>query len=95
MECSDNGSTGPQQPGGKKGFEIDRLDFECDGRFNNQTGFTCSGYFIDAGEPQGKKGNDRDFISVMIADSGGNPVAKCEGDFEGGNIQIHPPVGKP
>lgn len=95
VECLDSGSTGPGQPGGKKGLEVDTLVFDCTGRLNNEDGFTCAGSFLDAGEPQGKKGNGFDHIEVAVSDSGGNVVAECAGDLDGGNIQIHPPVGQP
>jgi hypothetical protein len=95
IECVDMGSTGPGQPGGKKGLEVDTLFFECDGLFNHLPGYTCDGYFKDSGEPHGKKNNDRDEINFTVRDSGGSVVAECIGDLEGGNIQIHPPVGKP
>ncbi len=94
VECIDMGSTGPQQPGGKKGLEVDTLIFECDGLFNHESGFTCDGYLKDAGEPHGKKANDRDEISMTVRNSQGDIVAECIGDLEGGNVQIHPPVGK-
>ena len=93
VECIDMGSTGPQQPGGRKGLEVDTLFFECTGLFNHDSGYTCDGYFKDAGEPQGKKGNDHDEINFTVRDSNGDVVADCTGDLEGGNIQIHPPVG--
>ena len=93
VECTNMGSTGPQQPGGKKGLEVDTLFFTCTGLFNHQSGYTCDGYFKDAGEPAGKKNNDRDEINFAVRDSGGGVVAECTGDLEGGNIQIHPPVG--
>jgi hypothetical protein len=93
VRCEDRGSTGPQQPGGKKGLEVDTLLFECDGRFNNEPGFSCEGYLLDAGEPQGKKNNDRDQISLTVKNSGGDVVAVCEGELDGGNVQIHPPNG--
>ncbi len=96
VECySDNTDTGPQQPGGNKGFDIDRLDFSCSGRFNNASGYTCSGYLIDAGEPSGKKENDKDMLVMEIRDSEQEIVATCEGKLDGGNVQLHPPVGKP
>jgi hypothetical protein len=95
IECVDMGSTGPQQPGGKKGLVVDTLFFECDGLFNHLPGYTCDGYFKDSGEPQGKKANDRDEINFTVRDSVGAVVAECIGDMEGGNVQIHPPVGKP
>ena len=86
-------STGPQQPGGKKGLQVDTLLFECSGRLNNVSGFSCVGYLHDGGEPQGKKGNDHDAIHLEIFDSGGGLVAECSGELDGGNVQIHPPVG--
>jgi hypothetical protein len=89
--CEDRGSTGPQQPGGKKGLEVDTLLFECTGKFNNQTGYTCDGYLLDAGEPQGKKGNDKDRIQLTVYDGSGAVVAECAGELDGGNVQIHPP----
>ena len=94
LGCEDSGSTGPQQPGGKKGLEVDTLFFDCTGRFNNEDGYTCEGYLKDAGEPAGKKDNDHDEISMTVKDADGNIVAECIGDLEGGNVQIHPPVGK-
>jgi len=92
VQCFDSGSTGPQQPGGKKGLEVDTLEFDCTGRLNNESGYTCSGFFRDAGEPAGKKGNDFDEISVQIFDASQQVVAECVGELDGGNIQIHPPV---
>jgi hypothetical protein len=92
VACTDEGSTGPQQPGGKKGLEVDTLFFTCNGLFNHESGFTCDGYFKDAGEPAGKKGNDHDEINFTVR-SGETVVAECTGDLEGGNVQIHPPVG--
>lgn len=93
LECADMGSTGPQQPGGKKGLEVDTLFFDCTGLFNHESGFTCNGYFKDAGEPAGKKTNDRDEINFTVRNSNEDVVAECSGDLEGGNVQIHPPVG--
>lgn len=93
--CEDRSGTGPGQPGGKKGLVEDTLLFECEGRFNNQGGYTCSGFLLDGGEPGGKKGNDPDQIQMVVFDSGGSEVARCEGILSGGNVQIHPPVGKP
>lgn len=91
VRCEDRGSTGPQQPGGKKGLEVDTLVFDCTGRLNNTTGFTCGGYLLDAGEPQGKNGNDNDQIQLTVYDSGGAVAAECSGELDGGNVQIHPP----
>jgi hypothetical protein len=93
IQCLDMGSTGPQQPGGKKGLEVDTLEFECTGKLNNMPGYTCSGFFKDGGEPAGKKGNDKDQIHVEILDPNGAPAAECSGELDGGNIQIHPAKG--
>ena len=90
VRCENRGSGGPGQPGGKKGLEEDTLVFQCNGRFNNQDGYTCTGYLLDAGEPQGKKGNNNDQIQLIVRDGGGTEVATCEGELDGGNVQIHP-----
>lgn len=93
LRCADMVPTGPQQPGGKKGLEVDTLFFDCTGLFNHEEGFSCDGYFQDAGEPQGKKANYHDEINFTVRDSSNEVVAECIGDLEGGNVQIHPPVG--
>ncbi len=95
VACEDRSRTGPGQPGGKKGLVEDTLLFECEGRFNNQGGYTCSGFLLDGGEPGGKKGNDADQIQMVVFDPAGAEVARCEGILSGGNVQIHPPVGQP
>ena len=95
LRCENSDSTGPQQPGGKKGLEVDTLFFECTGRFNNVSGYTCEGFLLDGGEPAGKQGNDPDHIQMIVKDGAGAEVARCEGDLDGGNVQIHPPVGQP
>ncbi|MBY6095140.1 hypothetical protein [Ferrimonas balearica] len=92
VRCTDEVEGGPQQPGGNKGLVVDTLYFECTGRFNNNNGYTCDGFLQDAGEPSGKKGNGYDNIQMVIYDGDNNEVARCEGDLDGGNIQIHPPV---
>ncbi len=91
--CESTGSTGPEQPGGKKGFDIDKLNFACTGRFNNEPGYTCRGFFFDGGEGGPKENNDPDAIQFIVEDSSGTEVARCEGDLHGGNVQLHPPVG--
>lgn len=90
--CEDRSQTGPGQPGGKKGLVDDTLLFECNGRYNHQTGYTCAGYVLDGGEPGGKNGNDPDRIEFVVSDQSGE-VARCEGILSGGNVQIHPAVG--
>ncbi|MBY5991600.1 hypothetical protein [Ferrimonas balearica] len=92
VRCEDEVEGGPQQPGANKGLVVDTLYFECTGRFNNDDGYTCDGYLQDAGEPAGKRGNGYDRISMVIYDGQGSEVARCEGDLDGGNVQIHPPV---
>ncbi len=93
--CEDRSDTGPGQPGGKKGLVEDTLLFECEGRFNGGWGYTCNGFLLDGGEPGGKKGKDPDQIQLIVKDGFGAEVARCEGILSGGNVQIHPPVGKP
>ncbi|MBY6185502.1 hypothetical protein KUV89_02480 [Marinobacter hydrocarbonoclasticus] len=92
VRCTDETEGGPQQPGANKGLVVDTLYFECTGRFNNESGYTCDGFLQDAGEPSGKKGNGYDNIQMVIYDGHGAEVARCEGDLDGGNVQIHPPV---
>lgn len=95
VECLDIGTTGPGQPGGKKGFAIDKATFAGTGRVNGVDGFCFTGYVIDAGEPQGRKDNDSDQIGVEITDCSGGIVYANSGELIGGNVQIHPPVGQP
>jgi hypothetical protein len=87
--------TGPEQPGGKKGFKINQASFEGTGRLNGVDGFVFTGYVQDAGEPQGKKANDRDYFSITVRDPGsGDIVFEASATLDGGNVQIHPPTGK-
>lgn len=106
VKCEDRSSTGPGQPGGRRGLAEDTLLFTCTGKFNNQPGFTCDGFLLDGGEPQGKRGRDHDQIRFVVRDSAGAVVATCGENFRvddplagselhGGNVQIHPPVGNP
>jgi hypothetical protein len=121
--------TGPEQPGGKKGFEENLLHFRGVGRVRDgETGEVTDGVpfrgcVIDAGEPAGKQGLNTDYFELVVCASGScdlgsgrcsvdttqddlNPTgpqdtcnglgaffAAC-GALDGGNIQIHPPVGK-
>jgi len=87
--------TGPDQPGGKKGFKINQATFEGTGRLNGVEGFIFTGFVQDAGEPHGKQSNDQDFFSITVRD----PVTfaivfKANATLDGGNVQIHPPTGK-
>jgi hypothetical protein len=95
VACEDRSATGPGQPGGKKGLLEDTLLFECTGLYNHAANYSCYGYLLDGGEPAGKKGNDPDSIQLVVVDAQQVEVARCEGILSGGNVQIHPPVGKP
>lgn len=85
-------TTGPGQPGGKKGFDKNKANFTGIGSLNGQDGCPFDGYVIDGGEPQGKKSNSNDYFHLETTDSaacGGSFVAS--GEMPGGNFQIHPP----
>lgn len=87
--------SGPDQPGGKKGFKINQASFEGTGRLNHVDGFPFTGFVQDAGEPHGKKGNDQDFFSIVVRDPSTNSVVfEASAVLDGGNVQIHPPTGK-
>jgi hypothetical protein len=87
--------TGPDQPGGKKGFKINQANFAGTGRLNGVDGYPFTGYVQDAGEPQGKKGNDQDFFEIVVTDPmSGDVVFTTSATLDGGNVQIHPPTGK-
>ena len=82
-------SGGPGQPGGKKGFDINTLNFAGTGTLDGNT-VAVTGRIIDCGEPQGKKGVDPDQFWIYV-----NSDEFVGGIHDGGNAQIHPPVGKP
>lgn len=87
--------TGPDQPGGKKGFKINQASFEGTGRLNGVDGYIFTGYVQDAGEPHGKKGNDQDYFSITVRDPITMAVVfQASATLDGGNVQIHPPTGK-
>jgi hypothetical protein len=87
--------TGPDQPGGKKGFKINQASFEGTGRLNGTGGYIFTGYVQDAGEPQGKKANNQDFFSITVRDPDTLEVVfEASAPLDGGNVQIHPPTGK-
>ena len=87
--------SGPDQPGGKKGFKINKASFDGIGRLNHVDGYPFTGYVHDAGEPAGKKGNDQDFFSITVRDPITDEVVfEASAPLEGGNVQIHPPTGK-
>jgi hypothetical protein len=95
-DCSVVDRTGPGQPGGKKGFAINRADFEGTGSLNHVDGYPFVGYVLDGGEPAGKKNKDKDHFSITVYDPTMTVVVfEADGDLDGGNVQIHPPVGKP
>jgi hypothetical protein len=92
--CTTVGNGGPGQPGGKKGFKIDRADFAGTGRLNFVDGYPFVGYVEDAGEPSGKKGKNKDFFSITVFDPVSSAVVfHAEAELDGGNVQIHPPAG--
>jgi len=92
--CTTVGNGGPGQPGGKKGFKIDRADFAGTGRLNFVDGYPFVGYVEDAGEPSGKKNNAKDFFSITVYDPMSAAVVfQASAELDGGNVQIHPPVG--
>jgi hypothetical protein len=87
--CANSGDNSPGQPGGNKGFDINVLNFVGTGDLDGVV-VDISGSLIDCGEPGGKKGNDADYFEVNV--NGSEFVSDRLG---GGNIQLHPPVGKP
>jgi hypothetical protein len=89
IEANCPNSGGPGQPGGKKGFDVNTLNFAGTGTLDGVE-VDVEGKIIDCGEPQGKKGVDPD--QFWIYTDGGLFVG---GPHDGGNAQLHPPVGKP
>jgi hypothetical protein len=86
--------TGPDQPGGNKGFKINRANFAGTGRLNGVDGYPFTGFVNDAGEPQGKKANDKDSFSItVLAPNTSSVVFEASATMDGGNVQIHPPNG--
>lgn len=89
--CITISGTGPGQPGGKKGFQINQAFFSGTGRLNHVDGYPFTGYVIDRGEPSGKNGNQKDEFHIEVYD----PVTMAivflaDGELDGGNVQIHP-----
>jgi hypothetical protein len=94
VSCDVVDLTGPDQPGGKKGFKINQASFEGTGRLNGVDGFPFTGFVQDAGEPHGKKGNDQDYYSITVRDPNTLAIVfETSATLDGGNVQIHPPVG--
>lgn len=85
--CPNSG--GPGQPGGKKGFDVNRLNFVGTGDLDGVE-VPVSGSMIDCGEPQGKKAVDHDRF-IVFADG----MSFIDDALGGGNVQLHPPVEKP
>lgn len=84
--------TGPGQPGGKKGFDINQAFFAGTGRLNGVPGYPFTGFVIDAGEPQGKKSNDKDEFYIAVEDPDTHVIVfETQFQLDGGNVQIHPP----
>lgn len=92
VECFIVPGTGPQQPGGKKGFKTNAARFAGTGRLNGEYTFDFTGMVIDAGEPGGKKANDPDFFEIEVTDplDGDAVVFFASGFLDGGNVQLHP-----
>ncbi|GAB4363594.1 MAG: hypothetical protein Kow0042_01600 [Calditrichia bacterium] len=85
---------GPGQPGGKKGFKINKAYFSGIGRLNQVDGYPFTGFVVDRGEPSGKKGKLKDQFHIEVYD----PVTHAivfftEFELDGGNVQIHPCSG--
>lgn len=95
-DCIEIEGTGPGQPGGKKGFVINQAFFEGTGRLNHVDGYPFTGFVVDRGEPSGKQENQKDQFHIEVRDPQTNVIV-FETDFllDGGNVQIHPPTGKP
>ena len=84
--CADSGDNSPGQPGGKKGFDINVLNFVGAGDLDGEE-VEVTGQLVDCGEPSGKNGNDSDQFQVFV-----NGGLFIEGELEGGNVQLHPPT---
>jgi hypothetical protein len=89
IEANCPNSGGPGQPGGKKGFTVNTLNFAGTGTLDGAQ-VAVTGKLIDCGEPQGKKGVDPDQFWIYVDDG-----LFVGGPHDGGNVQLHPPVGKP
>jgi hypothetical protein len=64
------------------------------GSLNHVDGYPLTGFVVDRGEPSGKNDNHKDQFHIEVR----NPVSNVivfETDFllDGGNVQVHPPVG--
>jgi len=89
--CSVISGTGPGQPGGKKGFQINQAFFSGTGRLNHVDGYPFIGFVIDRGEPSGKNGNQKDEFFIEVYEPGTTTVVfQTQFELDGGNVQIHP-----
>jgi hypothetical protein len=83
--------TGPGQPGGNKGFDINQAFFSGTGRLNHVDGYPFVGFVIDGGEPGGKKNNQKDEFWIQVYDPATLAVVfETQFELDGGNVQIHP-----
>jgi hypothetical protein len=87
--CAGSNGNSPGQPGGNRNFDINVLNFIGTGDLDGVT-VAVNGSLIDCGEPGGKKDNDADLFEVFV-----NGALFVSDRLGGGNIQLHPPVGKP
>ena len=95
VSCEVIEGTGPGQPGGKKGFKINKATFAGTARINGVKGFPIEGFVIDRGEPSGKKNNQKDFFEIVARDPDTNAIVfEASGELDGGNVQLHPPTGR-
>ena len=93
-DCIEIDGTGPGQPGGNKGFVINQAFFKGTGSLNHVDGYPFTGFVVDRGEPSGKNDNDKDQFHIEVRDPVSGVIV-FETDFllDGGNVQVHPPVG--
>ena len=93
VDCFRVESTGPGQPGGKQGLVENAATFAGTGRLNGDPGYELTGMVIDAGEPAGKKTNNKDYFKIVVTDpdNGDAVVFEADGYLDGGNVQLHPP----
>ncbi len=84
--CASSGAKSPGQPGGKKGFTVNVLNFAGSGTLDGVP-VSVTGKIVDCGEPQGKKGNDPDQFWIFV-----DGELFVGGPLDGGNAQLHPPV---
>ena len=84
--CANQGGNSPGQSGGKKGFDINVLNFVGAGALDGVE-VQVTGRLVDCGEPGGNKGNGSDQFDVFV-----EGVGYIQGGLTGGNVQLHPPA---